>query len=322
MKSPKERRTYRPQADEFAELASFRWSRGTYEWVEATQLQSTSSRVDDGANENAVYLVQRPAEGNSEYVPDPALFREFADVPSTREDILSFANKYGWLGPSELVVRRGVESTVYTMPKDVAEAMKSSGAPRQRGRKLSRTRNLYPVQLGERPDKWFKEIAAMNRLLKILDPPRGSDSTKRRFQQRIRWTANQVIYEWRTDEGEVIDVIASEEERPQQFALLQKANLREILRYYLARSINERLAAHRVKVQLFPDSPSERVGLRIVPETLIGFLWLQFAKAVEGGRSYRRCEDCSKWFEFGGQSSRSDKRFCSDTCRVRNGRKR
>jgi Family of unknown function (DUF6076) len=85
--------------------------------------------------------------------------------------------------------------------------------------------------------------------------------------------------------------------------------------------VNAKLAQHRVNVKLLWDAKFEHLGLAMVPEDLVGFLWLQFAKAIEGGKAYRRCEDCGQWFGFGGQSARKDKRFCTATCRVRSNRR-
>jgi hypothetical protein len=324
MESAKGRRRYgQQQADELTQLATFRWQRGTYEWVEARPLQLAASRAEASANRNAVYLVERVMEGDKpDDSPDAALFREFADVPLSREGVLNFANKYGWLGvgPLTLVIPRKV--CRYPIREEVASEMETLLAQGNRARILSHPTEAYPVQPGERPAEWFKEIAAMSQLLRVFDPPGGADPLKKRFEQRVIWTTNEVIYELQTDDVVEKELIVSKQERPQLFALLKKANLREILRWYLELSIDKRLAAHEVKVRLLRDSASGRVGLRVVPQSLIGFLWLQFAKAVEGNKSYRRCEDCGKWFELGGQSSRSDKRFCTDTCRVRNDRKR
>lgn len=54
----------------------------------------------------------------------------------------------------------------------------------------------------------------------------------------------------------------------------------------------EKLAEHRVNVRLLWDLKFERLGLAMVPTDLICFLWLQFAKVIEGGTAHRQCEDC------------------------------
>jgi hypothetical protein len=87
--------------------------------------------------------------------------------------------------------------------------------------------------------------------------------------------------------------------------------------YFLQDRVNEKLAQHGVHAHLF------QLGLRLVPESLIGCLWLQFAKAIEGNRIYRRCENCQGWFELGGETGgRSDKRFCGPPCKANAHRKK
>ena len=41
-----------------------------------------------------------------------------------------------------------------------------------------------------------------------------------------------------------------------------------------------------------------RTELKLVPGSLLGGLWLQFARAIEGNRVYRECRECGRWFEF------------------------
>jgi hypothetical protein len=60
----------------------------------------------------------------------------------------------------------------------------------------------------------------------------------------------------------------------------------------------------------------ELPALRIVPESLISALWLQFAQAVTSKLSLQRCAVCTTWFAFGtGTGRRRSKQFCSDRCR-------
>jgi hypothetical protein len=63
----------------------------------------------------------------------------------------------------------------------------------------------------------------------------------------------------------------------------------------------------------------ERMVLRIVPENLLGMMWLQAARAVDENRLYRPCEMCGKSMEFArnasGRASRIDRLTCSERCR-------
>ena len=94
-------------------------------------------------------------------------------------------------------------------------------------------------------------------------------------------------------------------------------NLKQITRCYLQITVNEKLAQHQVDVRLLWDPKFGQLGLCMVPGNLIGFLWLQFAKAIEGSIAHRQCEGCGKWFALGGTAGRSDKMFCSVNCKIR-----
>jgi hypothetical protein len=60
-----------------------------------------------------------------------------------------------------------------------------------------------------------------------------------------------------------------------------------------------------------------RTSLQFIPTSLIGALWLQFARAVDGSKSYKECEACGKWFDVSKYGSRADKKTCNGTCRKR-----
>ncbi len=61
--------------------------------------------------------------------------------------------------------------------------------------------------------------------------------------------------------------------------------------------------------------------LYLVPGNLLGAMWLQFADAVSYHLEYRHCDWCSKPFEVS-RSTRSDRKYCSHSCRVSASRKR
>ena len=85
--------------------------------------------------------------------------------------------------------------------------------------------------------------------------------------------------------------------------------------------INEHLH-HRASPRLLWEHERDRLGLYIVPEGLIGALWLQFARAVERDAKFRQCAECGTWFEVAPGRGRADKQFCSTACRTRAYRKR
>src|SRR5262249_2478813 len=62
--------------------------------------------------------------------------------------------------------------------------------------------------------------------------------------------------------------------------------------------------------------------MRMVPHHLLGFMWVQFAEAVAGGKEFRQCASCSRWMEIAPGQGRPEKHYCSDACRMRAYRKR
>jgi hypothetical protein len=66
----------------------------------------------------------------------------------------------------------------------------------------------------------------------------------------------------------------------------------------------------------------EDMRLQVVPQDLLAAMWVQLARAIDGGRTYRRCEGCGEWMEIAPDVARSDKKYCSTTCRSRDHRKR
>jgi hypothetical protein len=69
------------------------------------------------------------------------------------------------------------------------------------------------------------------------------------------------------------------------------------------------------------DLARERLRFAIIPETLLGVLWIQLAQVVQGGVAHRACESCGKWFEISPHDGRQQRRqFCNATCRVNSNR--
>ncbi len=56
---------------------------------------------------------------------------------------------------------------------------------------------------------------------------------------------------------------------------------------------------------------------RLIPTSLTAALWQQAANQVIRGTTFKQCENCPRWFPVGpGTGGRSDKRSCSERCRV------
>ena len=61
-----------------------------------------------------------------------------------------------------------------------------------------------------------------------------------------------------------------------------------------------------------------RLNVVMEPQSLLGALWLQFAAAVDAGKSFAKCPRCGVPFEVSREiyGKRRSARFCSDRCRV------
>jgi hypothetical protein len=92
-------------------------------------------------------------------------------------------------------------------------------------------------------------------------------------------------------------------------------------RRHLRDRINSKLSTY-TSPALFLGSELRRFSIHLSPSGLSGCLWLQFALAVEGDKSYQQCGECRTWFEVGGnRTARSDKKFCTPTCKANHHRK-
>jgi hypothetical protein len=61
----------------------------------------------------------------------------------------------------------------------------------------------------------------------------------------------------------------------------------------------------------------KRVMLRLVPSSLVEAMYLQFLRAMGGGKNFQRCLACRRWFELAPGVGRADKKTCSTSCRVK-----
>jgi hypothetical protein len=283
--------------DELMQLDSFRSDvpSAGYGWEFATQLEKVII-TKPGNRKPERFLIETSPGG--EYSPSPlndTLFFEFAEVPLTREGVRAFANQYGLLGVPELV------SSDKFLPPSAASGK-------------------IPARLGESQKRWAQEIKDMHRLVRLWNPAfrkkRGS-----RFEDNVLLIPpNRIEYECITDYGKRKEVIT--EDGVRSWLQSPPPDLKEqIRRRSLLGAVNEKLKHSDVRIALYEDPSKKRSRLRIIPTSLKDFLWLQFAKAINRGTVYRECLDCGSWFPLGDQGGRSDKRFCSGTCKSRTHRR-
>lgn len=261
----------------------FRWwvAEKGYRWVKARFLELPSSTT---YSSRPVWLLTVGGRGMWErYNPlrdHPALFREFAALEPTRKTILTFASRYGLLG----------HSVGFSL-----------------GQRLSD---------GEPWSFWRTEITAMREAVRFWSLVQERDmAVLRRF---IRWEEDHLVYRDPDRPGRYV-LIASPQYEPEILAECRKSDPGWPATIYVQRLINKHLV-DRVSPRLLRKQKARRLGLYFAPRTLLGAMWLQLARAVDGNKEYRRCQrdGCEKLFEVSldNTGSRADRRYSSPACRA------
>jgi hypothetical protein len=283
----------------------WRVAQGGYHWVD-------SHPVFEHNEQRQPFLTDgRPigAAGHRvrQYLPlteFPGLFRVFAETEPNQDGIKAFADRFGPLGG------------------DIAKQIPLYGQPNAQG---------TPIGLGEPRASLRNEILMMNYAVGIWEPARAGDVA----------TLERVIH-WKPD-GAGVEIAGHPDvprgQLPEAPARVERAwiagthlgddvlgrfisgDLVKPALHYVQSTINEKLEG-RASPRLLWDAKRERLGLYIVPDGLIGALWLQFARAVERDSRFRQCAECGIWFELAPGTARADKLYCSTPCRTKAYRKR
>ena len=233
------------------------------------------------------------------------LFRMFADTEPDQDGIEAFADRFGRLGGD-------IACTIPLFDKP------SSGGG-------------VPVGTGEPLSAWSEEILTMRIATDLWEAARSGDVS--RLERVIHWTED--------GSGVRVDTHPDlpADELPQTPFRIEREWIAGVPRgndartrfmpgdlvrpalHHVQSMINKRLRG-RVSPRLLWDVEGTRLGLYIVPEGLIGALWLQFARAVERDSQFRKCAECGDWFELASGTARADKLYCSTSCRTRAYRRR
>jgi hypothetical protein len=285
----------------------FQWrvAEGGYHWIDARPAfeprQKTQPFLTDGRpiGTSGFRLMQ--------YLPlaaFPGLFRVFADTEPSRDGIKAFADRFGPLGP------------------DVATQIP-----------FSDQRNAKGVSLGagEPLAAWNEEILTMRFAIDVWEAARNGDLG--RLQRVIHWTEDGrgIRIDSHPDlaDGQLPDPpdrverawIAGTHLGDDVHGRFVPGDLVKPALHYVQSKVNEKLQG-RASPRLLWNRKRERLGLYIVPDGLIGALWLQFARAIERDSRFRQCAECTTWFEVSPGRGRTDKQFCSTACRTKAYRKR
>jgi hypothetical protein len=230
-----------------------------------------------------------------------SLFATFAQTPLTEDGILAFAKEYGLLGPSCAV----------RLPEPIVlKGDPLSGIPN-----FCDDHTFYRMGVGESFESWSSEIATMRRMhdlwIAVRDgnlPPlrrmlaQGSiKEAESKFQTHVNTPVG--LFPWP-------DLSLSLSSAPY---LKASPSLRLMAWRELQDTISNRLIEH-VNCRLIYSADRGRPRLQFIPKNLLGALWLQFARAVDGGNEFRRCAYCQSWIEPS-EHGRVTRRYCSGTCR-------
>jgi hypothetical protein len=279
------------------------YSRGGYRWITTTAVNQPSpppalrgKASEDARARHALLLFESQSRrwltdgvpsGDRAAVIRYSLrryggaFREFAATDPTEACILSFADSWGaLLGPEGSLIRL-----------------------EEGGRILTH---------GEPFELWADEIQLMNGAVELWDQLQGRNIAW--MKEVIRWIRTQEFdgVEYRPG-GDVRIRIASVHSLAALFKDLRQGELERPALYYLQHVVNERVEVH-TSARLLWEQGRTRLRLRVTPHNLLGCLWLQLARAIDGDRRYQQCEACRGWFELG-RDDRGDRIYCTLACK-------
>ncbi len=270
-----------------------RCSEGGYEWRGGRFAFLTGTGSTEEREGPALVPI-----GNTErqYVPRPDLFFEFAAVdPDNDEAVLAFANRYGLLGASP--------AWLFRKPQSRGVATTDTG--------------------GELRSHWQEHLRGMRAAASLWEALRKQDS--KRLSQCIHWRGkDRVEYVWPPSADwstpwSTHAVVASKQINQHLLERCRPGDPEMAARLYLQEVVNKNLNKLVAPRLLWTAPERSKMGLFIVPNALIGCLWLQLANAIADYRKFVMCESCGKPMLVApeGTGARTNKRTCSDACRTR-----
>jgi len=264
-----------------------------------------SDRSDSGKTEPDEQppwlIVANPSEGYREYRPlteEPTLYKDFAKLALDANEILGFSNRYGMLLRGQLLL-------------------------------AGPTVRMDHILLGgESIWMWAEEISAIREAVELMEALQDAEQNgrKERLAKLIVWRGYKVAYSpgdslWaealaaRKLQGMVLLVKEMRHTRrapsgPHEITLplnldprfkdwARDHNLAGPAKQYLRMIINKRIRGNvSPQLRLIEDrfrEPSLRTTL--LPDNLLGAMWLQVFQDFAGTRRIRECLLCGKWFD-------------------------
>ena len=235
-------------------------------------------------------------ENSRPYKPEPDLFLKFASIdPNADAESLRFANSYGLLG----------------------------GASRWLGPEPKRKGEVTTSVTGELRSHWQGHLHRMKAAVSLWQAINAEDTSV--LAKCIRWRGpNHITYEWPpssdwTTPWSTHATIAAPGINSHLLERFERGDVLKPARYYLQEVVNKSLDELVAPRLLWTAPDRNEMGLFIVPDTLIGCLWLQLASAIADFRKFRLCEGCRKPMLVAPEGSgyRTNRKTCSNACRIR-----
>jgi len=293
--------------------ASFAWfvPRDGYAWrrdFESVPLKATATRLASvGPWLTEPAPVGTAVEGRW-YNPckwEPDLHATFGNLPIGDDDaaldkLAAFASKYGRLGVDTVTV-----------------------APVGR----ERTR---PVYLAEHLATWLSALSDVGGLLTLAAAYRGATTGRTEnlasLREWIRWDNDarrvRLVFTWPGAPSAASHVIAREapRERAREALDAWRRDRSEHGRYiaplqrFLNERVNARLRQHVApRVTVGAETPAGGGSVVLMPDSLLGAMYLLLAEDAGGVRAPKVCRACGKFFP----PVRSDQETCGSACRQR-----
>jgi hypothetical protein len=264
-----------------------------YRWVKAKAIRDD----DDYEGRFLTSGILARSRVYSPFIDEPSLFIKLSELEPTEKGVVAFANLYGLV----------VGETIMTL-----EDRKTA--------------------TGDRLKTWRRAIVTMRHALDVWNAIKEADRKK-----ISRWFALE-------DHGDFVDIVYSPDEPwptgvghfSPQFTKDDRAwefgdargepDLADIpmnetgaALAWLRMNVREHLRENASPSFLYLPESKDPVplGLSIVPKNLLGVVWLQFARAIEGDVWYQRCLQCQRWFRVSTKARRPTTTFCSTNCRVK-----
>lgn len=255
-----------------ANMFAFNWevNKSGYEIVEAP-IKLKPGEKDGGEIGRFIVRTSPIKERNYKlHMVGPGVFQAFAEVEPTETGALEFARKYGMLSDSRF------SQTVISDPK----------LP-------------YSHRQGELVSVWQREIKEISRITTLWNRTNAGD---------VEWLAKRIVRPPSTNlisyaepvggvnpfrVATTLNSVTVGEVEP-----LEPGDLIKPARALVARMVDRHLGQSASPRLLFVREGRGQgsAPMRLIPNDLLGALWLQFAQAVAQDDRYFVCEVCGSWF--------------------------